>query len=199
MVKNCFYLASLVLLVVGCSSGGSAVVAPKIDPVEAAAAAIAEYDANSDGSISSDEAKVSALDPKFGWDADGDGDISEQEIVDRLTMYEALKPGINMMTCSVLYRGRPIQGATVTFEPEGFLGDAIEVATGTTDIDGTAEMVAEEILAKDPTLRGIRAGLYKVRVTHPEVKISPKYNEETTLFFELSPMDMIQPPVFRVK
>lgn len=172
--------------------------APTVDPVAAAAAAIAEYDTDSDGSISKDEAKASAMDPKAGWDADEDGAISESEIVERLEMYEAMKPGIQSLTCTVVFRGRPLRDADVVFEPEAFLGGAIEVATGTTDGNGIAELVIEEVLKEDPMLRGIRAALYKVRVTHPEVEIGAKYNDETTLFFELSPMDMIDPPVFKV-
>ena len=66
-------------------------------------------------------------------------------------------------------------------------------------MDGYAEMVADEVVKNDPTLRGIRASLYKVRITHPKVDLPAKYNDETTLFFELSPMEMIDPPVFILK
>lgn len=199
MERNWLMLIGISLVCCGCSGSNSAISKPKVDPAAAAAAAIAEYDADSDGVISATEAKVSCLDPKFGWDTDGDGKIAEQEIVERLTMYEALKPGIQMMSCTVIFRGRPLEGAEVTFEPEAFLGDTIEVATGTTDQNGVAAMVAEEVAAKDPTAKGMRAALYKVRITHDQQKIKPKYNDETTLFFELSPMDMIQPPTFKLK
>lgn len=92
-----------------------------------------------------------------------------------------------------------MEGAEVVFEPEAFLGDLVEVGTGTTDLEGTAEMVAEDIVKEDPTLRGIRASLYKVRITHPDVDLPAKYNTETTLFFENSPTEMISPPVFVLK
>ena len=199
MVHKYLFLLSLLALVCGCSRGAPAVSAPKVDPSTAAAAAIAEYDANSDGKISSTEAKQTALDPKKGWDSDADGSISEKEIADRLTNYEAMMPGIQSMTCRVIYRGRPLPDAEVIFEPESFLGGVIETASGTTDSEGVAEMVAEEVVKKDPTLRGIRAAMYKVRITHGKVKLPPKYNDETTLFFELSPMEMIDPPTFLLK
>ena len=187
------------VILTGCPGGSAPIAAPKVDPADAAAAAMAEYDTNKDGKISNSEAKLTALDPKLGWDADGDGSISESEISDRLTTYEAMQPGIQSMTCRVIYRRQPLRDAEVVFEPEGFLGDSIETATGTTDVEGYAEMVAEEVVKNDPTLRGIRASLYKVRITHPEVNLPAKYNDETVLFFELSPMEMIDPPVFNLQ
>lgn len=196
-------LASLMggsfLLLSGCMGGGSPIDAPKLDPAAVAAAAISQYDTDSDGSISKAEAKTSALDPKAGWDSDGDGKISESEISERFTRYEKLAPGIQAMTCTVVYRGRPLPSAEVVFEPEAFLGESVEVGTGTTDLEGMAEMVAEDIVKEDPTLRGIRASLYKVRITHPDIDLPAKYNEDTTLFFENSPVEMISPPVFKLK
>ena len=187
------------LFAAGCTGGGDPIAPPKVDPATAAAAALSEYDTDSDGKISKSEAKLSALDPAAGWDSDGDGGISETEITERLTRYEALAPGIQSMTCTVVYRNRPLEGAEVIFEPESFLGGSVETGSGTTDLEGTAEMVAQDIIKDDPTLRGIRASLYKVRITHPDVNLPAKYNDETTLFFELSPAEMVNPPVFRLK
>ena len=43
-------------------------------------------------------------------------------------------------------------------------------------------------------------GLYAVRITHPTVDIPAKYNTETELFVELSPMDMQnETPTFNIK
>lgn len=183
----------------GCNGGSTAITAPKLDPAAVATAAISEYDTNSDGAIDKKEAKLSALDPAAGWDGDGNGKISEAEISDRLTRYEQISPGIQSMTCRVFYRGRPMEGAKVVFEPEAFLGDLVEEGTGITDIEGVAEMVAEDIVKEDPTLRGIRASLYKVRITHADVELPARYNTDTELFFELSPIEMIDPPVFKLK
>ena len=54
-------------------------------------------------------------------------------------------------------------------------------------------------MEKDPTMRGIRSGLYKVRITHPDLDINKKYNENTTLSFELSPMDNVLMPTFIIR
>lgn len=184
-------------LVVGC--GEKAVVAPAIDPAGAAEAAIQEYDADGDGKISASEAKKTALDPKRGWDADGDGSISAEEIQARLERYESLKPGIQTLSCTVKLRGQFLENAHVVFEPESFQGAAVEQGEGTTDDYGLAEISSPAIMAEDPTMRGIRAGLYKVRITHPEVDIPKKYNENTIFFFELSPMDNVLMPTFVIR
>lgn len=194
---HCF-IAVCFMSVVGCP-GQNKLTIPKIDPVSAAAEAIKLYDADGDGAIDKSEAKKTALDPSKGWDSDDDGRISESEISNRLTTYEAMKPGVQMnVMCTVLHKGRPLEGAEVTYEPEPFLGGAVPLASGTTDAEGIAEMVAPEI--SDPTLKGMHTGLYHVRITHPEKEIAAKYNTETELFIELSPMDMqsVQ-PIFKLK
>lgn len=190
---------TLMVFLSGCGLSGSKVVAPPVDPAEAASRAMEEYDTNSDGKIDKTEAKQTVLDAKAGWDTDGDGGISEDEIRQRLERYEALKPGIQSMTCTVFWRNRPLENAEVVFEPEAFLGESVEMANGTTDENGIAELVAEEVAKEDPSLRGIRAALYKVRITHPDIDIPARYNTETTFFFELGPMDMVQPPTFRMR
>lgn len=181
----------------GCSK--APVKAPSIDPVAAAELAIQEYDTDADGKISGSEAKSSALDAEAGWDSDGDGAISAAEIQSRLERYEQLKPGLQTISCTVRYRDDYLHNAHVVFEPEAFLGAAVVMAEGTTDGYGQTEIVAPSILKEDPTLRGMRAGLYKVRITHPELNIPKKYNEDTTLFFEISPMDNLVMPAFHLR
>ena len=191
MLISCFFL-------VGCNSQKT-LKNPKVDPLAAAAMAMKAYDSDSDGKISAAEAKRTALDPKNGWDSNGDGGIDETEIVNRLTTYDAMKPGLQMnITCTVIYNRKPLVGAEVVYEPEPFLGGSVPVATGTTDEDGIATMVAKEIA--DPSLQGMYTGLYLVRITHPDVEVAANYNTETELFVELSPMDMqTQSPTFRLK
>ena len=195
-----FYICLLSCVIVflsGCSQ--QSLTSPTIDPAKAAAAAMKQYDADSDGSISAAEAKKSSLDPKKGWDADGNGSIEKSEIADRLTTYDAMKPGLQMnITCKVLHKRKPLEGAEVVYEPEAFLGGSVPTANGTTDADGNATMIAKDIA--DPTLQGMHTGSYLVRITHPDIELDAKYNTETEFSIELSPLDMSrESPIFRLK
>ena len=189
----------LLLLVACCGCEPPAVTAPPFEPVKAAELAMQEYDTNGDGKIDKTEAKKTVMDPKKGWDNDGDGSITAEEIQARLERYEQLKAGIQTIACTVKWRGDYLPNAEVLFEPEAFLGESIVPAEGTTDGYGQAEIIAPSIAAEDPTLQGMREGLYRVRITHPDVKIPKRYNEETTLFFELSPMDNTLMPTFNLR
>lgn len=192
-----YWLIFASLVVAGC--GEAPIKAPKIDAATSAQLAIEQYDEDQDGKISKAEAKKSALDPKKGWDSDGDGSISADEIQARLERYEALKAGIQTINCTVRYRGDFLPDAEVLFDPEEFLGGSVSSGEGTTDGYGQAEITSPAIAAEDPTLRGIRCGLYKVRITHPDHKVPKKYNDETTLFFELSPFDNTLMPTFDLR
>ncbi len=196
-MKRFFVLLLLVFL--GCDDSAALLETPDLDVAEAAAAAIAQYDTDQDGTISSAEAKRTALDPRAGWDTDRDNKISEEEIRARLELYEARKPGMIEQSCTVFLNNIPLDGAEVVFEPEEFLGGSIETARGTTDANGSANMIIPEIVEQDPTLTGLRTGLYKVKITHPNVEIPARYNEETTLTIELSPVENIVPPVFKLR
>jgi hypothetical protein len=197
-MKRCIFL--LVLMLSGCGDASKQLLKTKpLDPAVAAAAAIKQYDTDNDGSISVTEATKSALDPSAGWDADGDKKISEAEIRERLARYEKVKPGMMMMSCNVVWRGKPLDGAEVVFEPEEFLGGSIEPAKGTTDFSGAATMMIPSVAEQDANLNGMRTGLYKVKITHPSLDIPAKYNAETTLTFELSPVENVVPPTFVLK
>ena len=187
----------LAFFVIGCTK--APVKAPSIDPANSAVLAIAEYDANDDGMIDKTEAKKSALDPKKGWDSDGDGAISAEEIQTRLEKYESMRPGLQSLACTVMFRGKELPDATVTFEPESFLGEAVTMGEGTTDSYGSTEIISPDIAKEDPTLRGVRCGLYKVKITHPKLDIPKRYNEDTTLFFELSPFENVLMPTFQIR
>jgi len=186
------------VLLVGCDESAQLLETPALDPGKAATAAIAQYDTDNNGQISAAEAKDSALNPKSGWDADRNGQISEEEIRTRLELYEARKPAMIEISCNVYLNNVPLDGAEVVFEPEEFLGGSVETARGTTDANGSASMMIPEIVEQDPTLTGLRTGLYKVKITHANVQIPARYNEETTLTLELSPENILT-PVFKLR
>ena len=182
----CTLFCCLILLS-GCN-GQKTLTRPSIDPAAAAQQAMELYDANSDGKIDKTEAKKTALDPQKGWDANGDGAIDQAEIESRLTTYDAMKPGLQMnISCTVVQKRKPLAGATVVYEPEPFLGGAVPAAEGITNDQGVANMVARDL--EDPSLQGMHTGLYLVKITHPDSEVPAKYNTETELFIELSPMD----------
>ena len=176
---------------VGCGNS-ERVAAPKFDPAAIASGALAAYDANSDGEIDKKEYKSTP----FGyapdrWDADSSDSISEQEILERLEKYVEKATGLMDVTVIVTLNGRPVQDALVEFIPEDFMGGVVEAAEATTDIDGRATPAIPEVVAEDPVLTGLRPGLYKIKVTHTDLKIPPKYNEDTTLGFDASPLDVV--------
>lgn len=177
------------LCIFGCSDGGR-VEAPPFDPVGIATGAIAAYDTDSDGGLNKKECKKSPFD-LARWDLDSDGQIVESEIQERIEKYVEKKTGLLDVICQVTYNRQPISDALVEFVPEDYMGGAIEAAEATTDRDGRATPAIPAVIAKDAVLTGIRPGLYKIKVTHPSVKIPAKFNEETTLSFDASPLDVI--------
>ena len=178
------------VLVCGCSFRPGRVEVPQIDPAGAASAAVEQYDADKDQSISqSESAACPALAGSFKlYDADHDGLISEAEIQSRLEAM--LGSGIGRMPCMiVVYAGdsdRPIEGAKVRVVPESFLDEAIQPGEGVTNDRGIAKPVT---IDAPPGLPGIEFGLYRVQVTHDSLKIPARYNTETELGFELSPLE----------
>ena len=169
---------------VGCGGGGGEGRFAKVtlDPAQVAAAIMAEYDTDSDGQLSKSELKKcqglemlakgeEMLHAAARLDSDESGTISEAEFTEKFRASFA-----NMRQaygCQVLYRGRPLEGATVTLVPMPFMGD-ISGATGQTNEEGLCSVVG------DDGKPGAIPGIYRVEITHPSVKISSKYNTEST-------------------
>lgn len=171
-------------LAVGCT--GRAPERPKLSPEESGAKAVEEYDADGNGSISQEEAEAApgllAAFPKI--DSDGDGEATAEEIANRIVYYQTSTSWVINGTCKVTYRRRPLEGATVVFEPESFLGPSFYPCTGETDERGEAFITRD---APD-SVPGIYLGFYRVRITKEKKNgkelLPAKYNEETTLGFE---------------
>jgi hypothetical protein len=176
------------MVVCGCSSGPSRVEVPKLDPAEAASAAVEEYDTDKDQSISQSESLACpAIAGSFKlYDANQDGLVSIAEIQSRLEAM--LRSGIGRMPCiCIVYAGdRPIEGAKVRVVPETFLGGAVQPGEGVTNDRGVAKPVTD---GAPPGLPGIELGQYRVVITHDRLKIPARYNTATELGFELSPLE----------
>jgi hypothetical protein len=177
----------------GCSRGPSRVRPPEIDPKNAASEAIHLYDSNNDGSLDAAElAKCPGILTEIGaYDIDANGKVTQGEIAARITDLRKHGVGLTRLNCSVTINGRGLENATIRFEPEPYLGAEIQTAEGVTNARGMAQMAipADKLPADQQDLKAIHYGTYKVRITHPKVKLPAKYNTETTLGYESKPGD----------
>src|SRR5262249_972552 len=95
--------------------------------------------------------------------------------------------------CLLRMDGHPLAGATISFEPESFLGDTIQAADGTTDFTGAAyPRIPKEKRPVADMPGGMQLGFYRIRVsklTAGKETIPAKYNTDTTLGKQISPDD----------
>jgi hypothetical protein len=193
LIRSCgIFSPALVATIAGCLGSGkpAALALPEVDPPAAAKAAISAYDKNGDGAIGGDElAAVPAIERHLTeYDKDSNKSVSEQEIADRLKVIYA-SGTMTPFVCTILYNNQPLEGATVTFEPEVFLADQLKPATGTTGYDGTARILVADSDLPEPNrkLRSMYMGVYKVSVTHPSVQIPKAYQgKETVLGYDVN-------------
>lgn len=191
------YIVLTVLLITGCGGGISAVKSLVIDAGLAAAEAVALYDANGDGELDTEELEAcpGMLRSIAFYDLDKNDKISEEEIAARLQSWGESGPGMFPLDCRVTLDGQALVGAQVRFVPEPYLSDVIKPAIGTTYENGMAYIsIAPKDLPKaHQRIRAVTAGVYKVEITHPSVKIPEKYNEQTTLGRDVSQETRVMP------
>jgi hypothetical protein len=168
----------------GCSHQAARVAAPALDAKAAADAAIAEYDTDRDGMISGKELdRVPALKVAIGRLGKGSGKISAEAIADEIRAWQETKIALTNLGVSVTLDGQPLAGATVTAEPEKFLGPTILPASGVTDHTGSAALRIEG-------KPGLSFGFYKIRVSKMVAgreAIPARYNAQTELGAEVAP------------
>jgi hypothetical protein len=179
------------VLATGCSGGPERVKPPKINASSAANQSMELYDKNHDGKLSQEELGKcpGVLINIDTYDLNHDKMIDEEEF--RSHLADLLKSGTGgtELGCNVSYQGKPLAGATVVFEPEPYLGSDIQTAEGVTSNYGSANLgiPAEKVPAALRSIKLIQYGTFKVRITHPTIKIPAKYNTETTLGYETHP------------
>ena len=201
----CLYGAFVVMLVVcGCQpSGGSAIKPPSVDPDGAAEAAVKAHDADGDGKLSEAElvGAPGLLASISKYDTDGDGHLSGEEISTRLDSMYSGGVGLLRCQCSVIFKGQPLSGATVRLVPEDFLGDSVLAAEGVTDANGQVMLAVDEAkLPEDQRgLNAMQSGVYRVEITHPNGKIPEQYNSQTTLGHEVHPADRDTGTIFELQ
>ncbi len=186
--------AGVCAALVGCNGGPSKLEAPSYNPSAAAAKAMEIYDKDGDGFVAGAELEQApGLKAAIkNLDKDGDGKVSEQEIADRVAIWQKMNIGLMSFGCEVTLDGAPLNGATITFEPEGFLEGVLQEASDVTSMGGTAApTIPKEKRPTDDTPPGIQVGLYKVKITAGDGSgsIPTKYNTETILGQEVSKDD----------
>lgn len=187
-------------LSVSCGRGPSRIAAPEWDPEGMADKAMTDLDKDSDGLLSESELKSApGLESCTKiLDKDGNGQLSREEIEDRIKLYRESQTGLISFACVIKWQNKPLNGAEVKLVPEPFLGGMVEAATGKSSRDGS-------VFFKVPSapVPGVaQVGMYTVEVTSSSVKIPSKYNTETTLGVEVSPVTVpgqSGPPVFNLR
>jgi hypothetical protein len=180
-------LASIsVLAVPGCSDVPKAPPRFQLDPQQAAKAAMKLYDTNGDGKL--DASELQATPPLAALlrnvkaaNPDHPDCVTEQEIADRLEQWQALPTTLVCPMIMITLDGNRLEGATVTFEPEPFLGPSYHSHRGQT-AGGTA--VLDQECEGFP---GVYVGLYRIRVSKvvdSKETIPARYNAETVLGIE---------------
>jgi hypothetical protein len=176
----------------GCQRDATSVhVAPSVgNPKTIGAQAIAKYDANGDGFLAGDELKAF---PGLLWDSskfdrDGDSRVSSKEIADRVSQWLDQGVGLVSFNCRVTVNGRPLESAVVKLEPEEFLRPNVKDAVGYTNSRGSAivSLASDDLPEGSKQRKVVQPGLYKVRITHPEVRLPRRYNEQTELGCEVA-------------
>lgn len=179
-------LAMLSLSAVGCGNQPVPPAAPLMNAAAAALQAMSMYDHNNDGVLGQEELKLSpALSTTAGTiDQDENGKLSQDEIQRHLSnLFNTNTILVDAMT-EISLNNRPLAGATITLEPEPFLGNAFSTVTAVTDRAGMAGFTGH-----DPTHPGVYLGLYTVRVSKIEngrELIPEKYNRASELGLEVT-------------
>jgi len=172
----------------GCSCSGvpPAAEAPSLDPDAVAAAAMAQVDSSGDGQL--DEKELAKCPPLLASlsriDTDGDKKISTAEISDRVKAWTESDTAMVSGATRIALDDEPLSGATVTFVPEAFLGDAYQSCSGTTDDDGNVVVQGPDEEA-NPGM--IYLGFYRVQITGGNKTVPARFGEETELGFEAAP------------
>lgn len=195
-------VAMVVLIGVGgCSRVPARIQPADIDPEGAGAAAVAVYDQDGDSQLSSGELKKcpALLASLASYDTSQDGKLDASEIAARLAQWKETRVGVTAATFYVELDGRRLAGAKIVLEPEPFLADSVAPASAEVNSSGLAAPSMAAELLPEGVRSGLQTGLYKIKITHPTLKIPAKYNEQTELGLEVPPhFDLYNPPTFKL-
>ena len=178
------FFALAALLVGGCSKHAARVAAPTVDAAAAGQAAMEQYDTNHDGAIAGKELDACPAIKSGLADLDnhGDGRVTAATIAARIRQWRA-RAGAMSVDVIVQLDGRPLDKATVVFDPEKFLGPNFSPAEGISTASGFTAIRRKLGL-------GVPLGLYNIRITKlvdGKESIPARYNTHTTLGIEVAP------------
>ncbi len=191
-MRKCFVVAGCASLLglTGCSGGPMALKQASIDADASTQRAMEAYDKNGDGFIAGEELDLSPAikSAMQRVDVNGDGQVSAEEVQGIIENWLNDVVVVMAVRCEVTLDDEPLDGATVTFDPEPFLGNVLPTATGVT-AGGKAKMVVPQEQRQDPTLAHPNIGMYLVRISKIEggqELIPARYNTNTTLGIEVA-------------
>lgn len=191
LVVRCPLFSIVAVALIGCSTGPARFEAPDVDAADAGVKAMELYNTNRDGMLDEEELRqCPAILAKLAlWDADGNGSVDQQEVEKHVAALFKNGTGGTKLRCGVTYKGKPLNGATITLEPETFLGENVQTATGVTDGSGGTQLGIPPEFAPEHLrrIKTVHYGVFKVRVTHPTISIPEKYNVKTELGYETEP------------
>jgi hypothetical protein len=171
----------------GCWGSPSVPKGPSVSAGDLAQRIMEQYDANHDKKLDAEEIKKSgALRAAMqSMDPAHEGTLTEEKIARRVN--EWLKSGSAVFTSSVtvLLDDKPLEGATVTIEPEECMGPAYKPTSAVTDANGNCAPPGD-----DPQYPGLHMGLYRVRISklvEGQETIPDRYNKQTELGLEAGP------------
>jgi hypothetical protein len=175
-------LAGCVALLAGCGKSNSPELSAKLDASAVAAAALQDWDKNKNGQLEGAELDACpALKSALAIiDKNKDKSLSAAEIRERVEQYAEQRTV--PVTCVILLDGQPLEGATVTFEPEPCMGPALKPATAMTDSGGSTGPFQVE----NGSYTSLPPGLYRIKVTKAGAKLPTRYNTQTTLGREVT-------------
>ncbi len=186
--------ACLTVWLIGCSSGPSKITAPSFDPSGSASQAMELFDKDGDGFLAGAE-----LDAAPGIkaamktiDGNGDGKVTADEIEARIEAWVARGVGLMGCACYVTLDGKPLDGATMTFDPEPIFGDLLQQAVGPVTGGTASPSVPKDKRIPADAPPGLRVGLYRVRfskLVNGAETIPAQYNKETMLGQQVSADD----------
>jgi hypothetical protein len=178
------------LAFVGCGSPGVPTIS--FSPDGAAREAMALYDTNKDGKLDAGELKkCTALAVALSeLDKNGDKCIDADEIAARISFYATSGTSLRGERAFVVRSGRPINGVTVTLEPEPFMLGAIKPAMAVSDESGDVKLRTQ-----DMPYDGVQIGFFKITASQKDANgkelLPAKFNSATTLGVEIGPHNRV--------